>query len=249
MLSATAVLLFAASTQGQTATLVAPNALANAEGSSSNGFPFTGANSSSGSAGVHYQQVFAASQFAALTSANFITAISFRPEAGQTAKTFGYIRFSLTISTTSAQPDALSTNFADNVGADKVTVYNGPITLSTSVAGPSKGPQAFDIMIPLQTGFLYQPSRGNLLLDLTLSLPTDNGVGIRLDSNDTSGDSISRVVAVSGIDDLSSGIGRASSIGVPALFTYTVPEPSTYTICLGAAFVLCCWMRRRSTAT
>lgn len=228
-------------------TLVAPNALANNEGSGSNAFPFVGG-SSSGSGGIHYQQVFAASQFASINSPALITAITFRPEAGQMAKSFGYIRFSLTLSTTPVQPDALSTTFANNVGADKVTVYNGPITLSTNVAGPTKGPQAFDINIPFQTGFVYQPTQGNLLFDLTLSIPTDSGTGIVLDSENTTGDSISRLIAVSGVDDLGSGIGRASTIGVPTLFTYTVPEPSSAALCTAMVFLSCLWVKRRSSA-
>ena len=230
--------------------LIAPNNLANTDGNSSNAFPFVGVSSTSGSAGVHYQEVFSASQFTSLPGSALITAITFRPEAGQTAKSISYLNFTLELSTTSAQPDALSTSFADNIGANNTTVYSGAITLSTSVSGPVKGgPEAFDINIPFQTGFLYQPGQGNLLIDLFLSGPSaGSGTGIQIDTENTSGDSISRLVAVSGVDNLNSGIGRASTEAAPALFTYTVPEPSTFTLCAGIALSLCAWVRRRGSA-
>jgi hypothetical protein len=105
-------------------TVVVPNALASVEGTDNNGFPFwpLGANPPS----MRYQQVYAASQFSALSSAGeSITQIAFRPDA--TSSVFAAVVTSLQInlSTTSATPDSLSTTFANNVGANDKIVF-GP---------------------------------------------------------------------------------------------------------------------------
>jgi hypothetical protein len=68
------------------------------------------------------------------------------------------------MSTTTTAPDALSTSFAANHGADNTQVFNGPLAINT--AGALAGPGAFDITIPLSTPFLYVPSNGNLLVDV-----------------------------------------------------------------------------------
>ena len=248
ILALVATCLFA--NQGFSNTIVAPGALATVDGNGSNAFPFVGASSASGAGGLRYQQVFASSQFASLTSPASISAITFRPEAGEAPGTVSYLNFILRLSTTSAQPDALSTTFANNVGADNTLVYSGQITLSTSVSGSTgKGsPAAFDINIPFQTGFLYNPGQGNLLIDLFLTGPSaGSGTGILIDTQNTTGDAISRLIAVSGVDNISSGVGRASTEGAPVQFTYTVPEPSTSALCSGLAVLLGIRLWRRGS--
>jgi hypothetical protein len=56
--------------------------------------------------------------------------------------------------------------FAQNRGPDFATVFSGPIT-----APITKGPQ-FDLIFPI-TPFLYDPARGNLLLDVFLNLDNE----------------------------------------------------------------------------
>ena len=70
------------------------------------------------------------------------------------------------MSTTAARANNLSATFADNVGASETVVFRGPITLSSRFVGPPSGPKEFDIIIPLQTPFTYDPAAGNLLVEI-----------------------------------------------------------------------------------
>jgi hypothetical protein len=52
------------------------------------------------------------------------------------------------LSTTSANPNALSTTFANNIGADDTVVFGaGALALSSAFTGPAGGPKNFDIVI------------------------------------------------------------------------------------------------------
>jgi cytochrome c peroxidase len=72
----------------------------------------------------------------------------------------------LRLSTTGRSPGQLSLVFADNLGGDATLVFNGSLKVSSSARGDPGGPHPFDIVIPLTTTFLYDPSKGNLLLDV-----------------------------------------------------------------------------------
>jgi len=67
-------------------------------------------------------------------------------------------------STTTADPGALSTTFADNVGADVTTVFQGNISLSSPTCTTSPCPFAAGEVI-FQTEFPFDPDNGNLLVD------------------------------------------------------------------------------------
>jgi hypothetical protein len=208
----------------QAGTIVVPNFLSSAEGNSNNEQPFRDAQ--------RFQQVYAASQF---SGNGVITQIAFRPDV-----TFGNA-FSMTIanlqidlSTTSANPDGLSDVFANNVGADDLVVYAGPFSVATSFSGPAAGPKAFDIVINLTTPFFYNPSLGNLLLDvrnfsgasLITCPPQFQSCTSVLDAQAGFGDSVSRAWSATG------GLGNPTVFnkdtwGVVTQFTI-VPGPGTF---------------------
>jgi hypothetical protein len=220
------VLLFSAcAVLAQAGTIVVPNSLSSAEGNSNNEWPFRDSQ--------RYQQVYAASQFG---SGGLITQIAFRPDV-----TFGNA-FSMTIaniqidlSTTSATPDGLSDTFASNVGADDIVVYAGAFAVSTSFTGPASGPKAFDIIINLTTPFFYNPSLGNLLLDvrnfsgasLLACPPVFPSCTSVLDAQATFGDSISRAFSVPGGGVGSPTLFNKDTWGLVTQFT-VVPEPGSF---------------------
>ena len=217
------------------ATVVVPNSLANTQGDFGNGFPFNIAAFSQTS--MRYQQVFAGSQFSALGGPQSITAIAFRTESIAPAFVSTLSNVQINLSTTAAAPDGLSIAFANNVGAnDKVVFGPGPLTLSSSNnSGP---PRSFDVIIALQSAFTYDPSAGNLLLDVR---NIGGGSSEQFDAVFTGGDPVSRAFTLSGTVNNTSG--QLDTLGLIAQFTtVAVPEPTTLTFLAVAPFVL---LRRR----
>ena len=144
-------------------------------------------------ASIRIQEVYQASQIG--TSPMFLAGISFRPESKSIPFTNVISSLRLVLSTTTNAPDGLSSVFASNTGPDSMVVYSGSIEIASKVTGPSTGPCAFDIYIPFQRIFLYDPSKGNLLVDLS----STGGDGVSaVDASDDVDDGASRVFSLSG---------------------------------------------------
>lgn len=121
-----------------------------------NTFPF---GATVGGSGTRYQQVYASSNFAgplAISSISFVE--------GRAGGTLTSALFEFYLSTTSRAVDGLSTDFDSNLGAD--TQLFGSFLLAG--AAPSR-------LTFSGTGFAYDPSAGNLLLDIRLSDITSRG--------------------------------------------------------------------------
>lgn len=169
--------------------LIVPNSLATSEGNSTSGYPFNlnWSNKSS----IRFQQVFNASEFSSLDGPQIIKQISFRPDwwHGQPFSTT-IPEIQINMSTTNKMPDKLSGHFQNNIGEDETVVYKGELSLSSLDDGPYSGPKDFDIVIDLQTPFIYNPNVGNLLLDIR---NFSNSSTTLFDSQSVMGDSISTV--------------------------------------------------------
>jgi len=108
---------------------------------------------------MHYQQVYGASDFSAIGPAGgFISEIWFG-RAG--ADYGGFPNIQLTLSTTARAVGGLSSIFAENPGTDAQVVHSGPLPFSSSDADPT-----FTTRITLDQAFYYNPTAGNLLLDI-----------------------------------------------------------------------------------
>jgi len=68
-------------------------------------------------------------------------------------------------STTDAEPGELSNIFEDNTGPDAQTVFSGDLNIGP-VPACNTNPCPFNIPVTFQTPFQYNPSDGNLLLDM-----------------------------------------------------------------------------------
>jgi hypothetical protein len=110
------------------------------------------------------QQVYAASEFP--PHAILITELRFRPNMDGWAFSASIANLEVRLSTTSKSPRELELEFARNTGSDETLVYSGVLNISSAFKGPDEGPKEFDIFLPLKTPFTYDPSRGNLLLDI-----------------------------------------------------------------------------------
>ena len=127
------------------------------------------------SEGTIYQQVYAATDFSAPIDITSFTFYNHNSPPGSIAG--GTYDFSL--STTQKPVNGLDTaTYSNNVGPDVAQFFNG------FLGGPIAGGQ-FTVT---GTGFHYNPSNGNLLLEVDLSSPTNQG-GVFLDArnNDAHG--------------------------------------------------------------
>jgi hypothetical protein len=206
--------------------VVVPNSFATVEGPGNNSYPFT----------IHvkpsqrYQQVHASSEFSALAGPHQLREIRVRPDAqfafpAWTASTTIDMRFS----TTQSGPDQLSTTFAQNVGPDETIVYSGPVMYGTNQtsSGTVPGPWAFDISIPFQTPFVYDPSRGHLLMDVRRDGNPLSQVRPLDSVGDTPGDSVSRGYS----DSSAAPIGFVDSAGLIVLFVFSPVGGGCYPNC------------------
>ena len=245
----------------QATTVIAPNELPDPSssgtlpasqtyGDTSNLFPlFPGVGTA-----LEYQQVYAASQFAAFVpGGENITSIVFRVGAdaadrldhGAFATTIPLIQF--TLSTTAAAPDSPSSTFSANLGADATTVYGvagvgSPLAVSS--AGSLQGnPAPFDITVPLTTPFFYNPAQGNLLLQVQNYSGAASPTGVELDGTMVTGDSVSRIMNLGSAT--SATATGADSEGLVTEFVATpVPEANiTALLTTGLLFALP-WLRR-----
>jgi len=150
-----------------------------------------------------YQQVYSASQFAALPSGGaFITSMYFRPDCVSNNGGSQMTNLLINLSTTTKGPDQLSAVFAENVGADDQRVF-GPGNLIAGGNGQSTNNCPHGLFtgdsldrITFDMPFFYNPAEGNLLLDARVSGVNRNFPGgAHLDAVNVLGDSVSRVYA------------------------------------------------------
>jgi hypothetical protein len=180
-----------------------------APGDSSNCIPF-GCITAPNIWGPEYQQVYAASDFPAAFT---ITDLRFYHTdfAGLTNALDGGT-FTISLSTTSAAVNGLnSANLAANLGADNKVVFSG--SLPSSVPFGS----FFDIFV---SPFDYDPSKGNLLLDVTGSNLTQGQFSLFLDDDINGGGLFSRITSPN----------FASPSGLVTGFDEAVPEPQSFTL-------------------
>ena len=214
------------------AQVVVPNAQTMAEGNFNNLHPFSCGDPSIHLDSERYQQVYLGSEI----GTGNILEIRFRGD-GTSSSSFGATTFPgvvITLSSTTAAPDALSTTFANNVGSDVTTVFSGNLTLSS--AASMMVPRPFDITITLTTPFFFNAAAGkNLLLDV--KIPTCQTTN-KFDVQSTLSDSVSRVFTdVPGGGSLAAatqsdtaGLVTQFILNVPPTFTPTPTATNTATV-------------------
>jgi hypothetical protein len=203
----------------QSVVVKVPNDLADVEGNDSTLVPF------STFTPVRYQQVYDASQFSRVpVGGAFITRIWLRANCGSYRSLIS-TNLQLTVSTTGRAPDQLATAFVDNVGGDQTLVWSNSRYIPPSGGiGPSC-PNPFDSSFSLDVPFFYDPTRGNLLLDLRKGGTEWVGGSVeetKLDAHNAVGDSVSRAFAYSLTTNRAEVV---DSVGLVTAFEF-FPTPS-----------------------
>lgn len=198
----------------------------------------------SGTTGSRTQQVYASSFFGTSES---ISAIAFRSTPGfRNGATYSNVNISL--STTGFGDESgtpLSNAFADNIGSDVINVFNGAL----SFAAPTT--DGFDYIINLTHAFTYDPTKGNLLLDVTIPFGSlVSGPGFFLASYDTANRATDGVYSVNSVFDGNATSGIANTAGTITQFTGStlaaaVPEPATWAMMLAGFGMIGFAARRR----
>jgi len=119
-----------------------------------------------------YQQVYTHSLFPGTMTITGLQFFNTQYNAG--VGTLGTGTWTFSLSTTSADWNTLSTNFAGNLGADNTTVFSGDLFQSWAFGDT--------LTINFTTPFTYNPADGNLLLDVVSSSSSPNG-SIYFDTN------------------------------------------------------------------
>jgi hypothetical protein len=213
-----AIHIFSETVRGQPAlygiSVVAPNSLENVEGNSVGSFPFDGFRRS-----MRFQQVYDSSQFSQIADGGgYLLLIALRAE-GTCSRSTGIgqsiSNLQISLSTTTRRPDALSSVFAENVGIDETIVFGPRASRLDGICTPN-GPRPFTAIFRFASWFFYRPTDGNLLLDIrNISGPDDDGSLAIIDGEDTTGDSISSIVA---FDSNALSASEVSSFGYVTYF-------------------------------
>jgi hypothetical protein len=227
-LAASVALIFLATPLAHAADVVAPSSLLSQQGDTGNLFPILSPQP------MRYQQVVDHGQFASMAAGGeYITQIAFRVHSPGIAFTANISSLQINLSTTSKTPDGLSSTFAANVGADDTVVFPAAsVQFSTSVAGPADGPQAFDLVITFPTPFHFDPSQGNLLVDIrnASGATHDPANDQQIDASGAFGDAISRVYNLGDVNAASAGTTGSSfqmdSFGAVMRFISSPNTPS-----------------------
>src|ERR1700722_1492050 len=194
-----------------------------------NGFPFSGP--FIGYTGTDYQEAYASSDF---TGPMEITGIDFFLGAAEKGTLYSGT-YTLSLSVISSDIGSLSsTDLSSNLGSDN-TVFE---TVNLSGAAPS-------VLTFTGTPFLYDPSQGNLLLDISVA-GGSGGSGSFYQDNEGVGSGVARYQNF--------GSGNGIGLGLVTEFDAnssqsTVPEPGTLSLlgCCGLVGLLVQRLRRRSS--
>ena len=173
---------------------------------SGNSFPFGG--------GVpQYQQLYDANNFSGPID---ITGVTFFNK-NYTPGSVNSADYSFQLSTSSATVGNLSTNFASNIGADNTTIFSG------TLGGPVDT-TTHEFTVTGTHDFMYDPSKGNLLLNITDDGTTDNA-SVYLDAINSSNNYFSRAYSY-GSASYSDGWGLVTRFNSDA--TVPTPEPASF---------------------
>ncbi len=218
--------------------IYAPGGSDTIEGDFNNLLPFGGGYGTAGPRGdQRYQQLYASTIFSSLTGPTLITEIAFRPDGdngnASVGTPRGYSDIQFRLSTTPVTTAGVSLTFANNIGPNETLVYSGGLYWTPPATfGPAR---PFIYTVTLQTPFLYDPSQGNLLLDIRNISGVDNVIAT-MDATHTS--EIARVAATPGNGSSPTANFLENNYGLVTRFQVqdtaaATPEPSA-ALLLGA---------------
>ncbi|MFY9344066.1 MAG: PKD domain-containing protein [Planctomycetota bacterium] len=161
------------------AALVAPNGLATVDGNNNGGYPWN-----VGSQSMRIQFVYDSTNFTlqGVTAPVVIERLRFRPDAAIAnwpGGSWPAVRIDLATCTTDHL--TVGASFAGNLGSDARTAFEGEVVVSPGACTTIGVPQPWHIDLLLTAPFPYDPSAGDLVVDVQLDGTGWNGVACQAD--------------------------------------------------------------------
>ena len=166
-----------------------------------------------------YQQVYSHTQFGASVKILDLEFFNTHIDTSATAMNSGTL--TIYLSTKPADWNSISNFYANNLGADNTLVFSGNLTQ----------PWAFGdtLHISLTTPFLYDPSMGNLLMNVVVSGASAPGGSIYFDTNGYNGGSFNaNTYWVGSIAMAASRLGSLTMAMVWLLASPAPPSPALW---------------------
>jgi hypothetical protein len=206
-------------------TVIVPGQFALAEAGSSDNAPL-------GASEQHFQQVFSSALLNSLTAGDWINSIAFRVEGNETALPAQTIPiYNISLSQSLNAPGTLSATFANNRGADYLTVRSGPLTVNAGDFPGGGSPNNFG-WIPFSTPYQYQG--GDLLIEVAyqgFSTGRDADAAYPFTAN------LAQTAFGTGYNSTTADAGLYAEALVLGFSITPVPEPSASVI-ISAGFLL-----------
>jgi hypothetical protein len=163
-----------------------------------------------------YQQIYDGSAF---SNPVLISKIAFSEvDPGSLAATYN---LSIGLGNTTRTPASPGTDFATGF----TTLFSGSLSAVFTPAAND-----FDLVIPFSTAFYYNPTQGNLLLDVTVSSATGDNVDFALD----------QIPSMGRLMLNTSGSSVVSKPDWGLVTQFTIPEPPAFAyILFGGGILLC----------
>jgi hypothetical protein len=185
-------------------------------GNFSNVFPFS---SSSPQYVGEYQQIYSSTAF---SGPLLISSMAFETGTGNGVISASY-DFTLSLGETTRTPSSPGSAYSGTF----IPVFSGPLTVNYTSAG------AFDFVVNFATPFAYDPSLGNLLMDIVINSPSSASAIFAASTGDPN---MGRVFNSGGNGPATAGPGQ----GLDTLFTgsaSSVPDSSNSAFLLGLGIV------------
>jgi len=183
---------------------------------------------------TEYQQVYTSSLFSSVGTIDITDLEFYNTQIDLGATTMNSGNWAISLSTTAADWNTISSTYAANIGANNTLVFNGNLAQAWAFGDA--------LTINLTTPFLYNPAMGNLLMDVVATNTSDaNGI-IYFDTNGYNGGNFNGNTIFGRVYCNGCGITTGvvnNGYGLVTGFSYgttTTPEPTSMFL-LGTALV------------
>ncbi|MCA8966266.1 MAG: hypothetical protein KDC48_15400, partial [Planctomycetes bacterium] len=203
-----------------------------AAGNSSNAFPWGTTASTWG--GLRLMCVYGATNFTTqnVNSPILITQLKWRPDNNAPTYTGGiFTTATVQLSTSPTGYGGVTTNYATNHGPDLTTVYSGSVTHTATPGSAAWTVTSWCVDITLTTPFLYDPSQGDLVIDVDYPTGSFTGGSVGQMDVQSTGSNSARIFASSMYPAAN---GTSQNHGVVVDVGYLPPSGYAYSVPYGA---------------